>query len=1058
MKKILGILIYLIPGNFLFSQTHNFHIYNPENGFPQSQVHSICQDKRGFMWFGTDGGGLVKFDGISFKTISTAEGLCNDLVYSITEDKSGLLWIGSAKGISILKNDSMLTIPPVFLPLAELAVRDIKPINENQLIFCTAKGAYLSNKTELKKLPLPDSIVYTVFQDHKDQLWFGTANGVIVLNKRFQVQFRLGTGDGLGHNIVSALNENDDKRILIGTDRGAFIYDGFSLTKLQLPSPAGSKEMIRSIEYDYHGHLWIGTWDAGLYRFDLSGLTERYGKNEGLGIEGVFCSLHDREGNIWVGTDGNGIAKLGYKVFTTFSMQNGLPDDMVLSVFKDSKNRWWYGHSEGASMFDGKKYNRFTKQNGLSNDKVWSITEDKTGNIWICTYGSGIFIFSEGKLKSLDEKSGLISNNVRAAFHDESRTWIGTANGLCILENDSVKKIPYDFGTKRFLCFFKDSKHKLWIGTSGNGLALVKNRNSPVEKLSFKLYNEKSGMADNVILSIAEDYKGNIWTANFGGLSKLNPETDKIDIIGKKDGLTSNTVYVIAFTKDSFLLAGTNFGLDKININKYERNGKPEIFRFGKEEGFRGLECNTNSVFKDYDERIYFGTIKGIGIYHPELDYVNPVPPVTHITSIRLFLEETDFSKYFNASNPEFPYIFPYDKNHFTFDFVGLSYILPGKVRYKYMLEGNDKTWTPPRKINSASYSNLPPGKYRFKVMSCSGDGVWSEEVASFAFIIKPPFWMTWWFITSSSCFVILVTGFYIKRRIERTKKTEAMLREQVALRTRELQREKEIVEEQHKEIEKKNRSITSSIQYAKRIQDSILPLRESFRELIPESFILFKPKDIVSGDFYWFCKHPKTNEIICAVVDCTGHGVPGAFMSLIGNNLLHEIILTKNITSPSKIFTQLHEGLIQTLKKNEVETGTVDGMDITMFSLDLVKRKITFSSTGRPFVLISDNKKIKFKLGKHPVGLHTGKEIIFEEQTIDIKKGDCFYLSTDGFADQFGGKEEDKFLDLSLEELYLKIHAMPMEKQSEILNQTIEEWKGKLPQLDDILVIGIRV
>ncbi len=257
--------------------------------------------------------------------------------------------------------------------------------------------------------------------------------------------------------------------------------------------------------------------------------------------------------------------------------------------------------------------------------------------------------------------------------------------------------------------------------------------------------------------------------------------------------------------------------------------------------------------------------------------------------------------------------------------------------------------------------------------------------------------------------------------------------------------------------LEEKNKDITDSINYAKRIQEAILPANTLRKKLFPESFILFQPKDIVSGDFYWFSE--KNGKKLIAAVDCTGHGVPGAFMSMIGNAFLNEIVNERAITRPSEILDQLREMVITSLKQGD---GTnKDGMDISLISVDTHNRKVEFAGANNPLwkctVAGGVAKMTEFKADKQPVGLYTGETNKFSSQTFELGEGDMLYLFTDGFADQFGGEKGKKFKYKPLQEKLLSISGIPMEGQHEELLRTFTAWKGNLEQVDDMLVIGIR-
>ena len=308
-------------------------------------------------------------------------------------------------------------------------------------------------------------------------------------------------------------------------------------------------------------------------------------------------------------------------------------------------------------------------------------------------------------------------------------------------------------------------------------------------------------------------------------------------------------------------------------------------------------------------------------------------------------------------------------------------------------------------------------------------------------------------------------------KNIEQEKEKQKILETQKE--TLELQvkeRTHEIVE-QNKVIEEKNKNITDSLNYAKRIQEAILPSRELKKELFPESFVLFKPKDIVSGDFYWYTKAESWNERhrtdgkgkrIIASVDCTGHGVPGAFMSMVGNNLLTEIVLEKGITKPSEILDALHEGVRSSLKQNVGGSETRDGMDIAICCFDHGSDTIEYAGAQRPLwiirnadpTVIEEVKADKFSIG----GLASVDRKKFTNHSIDLKKGDLIYIFSDGFADQFGGADGKKFMSKRFKQLFLSLAHLPMHEQENELEAAIEKWKGRTVQIDDILVIGIKM
>ncbi len=264
-------------------------------------------------------------------------------------------------------------------------------------------------------------------------------------------------------------------------------------------------------------------------------------------------------------------------------------------------------------------------------------------------------------------------------------------------------------------------------------------------------------------------------------------------------------------------------------------------------------------------------------------------------------------------------------------------------------------------------------------------------------------------------------------------------------------------VVKQKEEIEEHQRSITDSIKYAKRIQTAILPPDEFVNETLGENFILYLPKDIVSGDFYWLDK--KDDLVLVAAVDCTGHGVPGAFMSIVGHSQLNFAINVKNARKASEILNELNLGVTQTLSDKAGHESVKDGMDLSLCTINFNKMSMEYAGAFNPLYLIRNNEVLITKADKFPIGANPdGKLPNFTNHEIDLVKGDAIYLFSDGFHDQFGGPKNKKFLSKRFRELLLQIHKLPMKEQKESLIKVYEEWKGDLEQVDDILVIGIRI
>lgn len=257
-------------------------------------------------------------------------------------------------------------------------------------------------------------------------------------------------------------------------------------------------------------------------------------------------------------------------------------------------------------------------------------------------------------------------------------------------------------------------------------------------------------------------------------------------------------------------------------------------------------------------------------------------------------------------------------------------------------------------------------------------------------------------------------------------------------------------------ELEVKSKETLDSIIYAKRIQEAILPLRERILESLPQSFVFHLPRDIVSGDFYWFKRID--NKIFIASVDCTGHGVPGAFMSMIGTVLLDDIVEKKRVHEPDQILTELHKDVVKALKQDRKEKASKDGMDIALCVFDTDFNTLKFAGAFRPLIHITDGVMIRIKANSGPiggVGLHSPS---FTQHKVSIKKGDSIYIYSDGFADQFGGERNKKYMTKRFRAFLMSISHISIEEQPKRLQQELDLWKGDAEQVDDILVIGIKI
>jgi serine phosphatase RsbU (regulator of sigma subunit) len=451
--------------------------------------------------------------------------------------------------------------------------------------------------------------------------------------------------------------------------------------------------------------------------------------------------------------------------------------------------------------------------------------------------------------------------------------------------------------------------------------------------------------------------------------------------------------------------------------------------------------CNPDGMYESKDHKIFIGTTDGLIIYDLNKEKKSEIAPFTNINSIMINEERFDYQSSFKL---------PYNRKYvIRINYVGIDFSNPGKVYYSTYLENFDTDWSKLTTSREASFS-LRDGKYKFNLLSVDEDGLSQESPVSFEIFIKKPFWRTWWFILLVFSTIGGTVAVIIRERDKAQKKIQDYLEKELEARTR-------VVMKQKGEIELQNIEITDSINYAKRIQSSILPDISKLKESFMDAFILFRPRDIVSGDFYWFDKLDD-DKFILVCADSTGHGVPGAFMSMIGSTLLQDIVTGKRISRPSEILTMLNRQIFSTLNQN-VELGVSnDGMDMVVCEFNVRTRHLRFASAMRPVVLVLDGESYYIKGNRSSIGGESANEKFFDDQEYYLKPNDSIYLFSDGISDQFGGVDGKKMKIARLRRIIEQVANMPMDEQKAFITNFYDEWKGSFDQVDDILLMGVKV
>ena len=804
--------------------------------------------------------------------------------------------------------------------------------------------------------------------------------------------------------------------------------------------------------------LWFGS-DRGLFAYNtVNHNLQNWNKNKGINNEKVYTIAKDHENGLWLGTK-RGINKMNLKtgniehIHVLGDSSNLLPNSDINNIFIDSRNTIWIST-------DGNGLMKLTPSNP-ANQNVWEyhcykdpddlywginyprqIVEDQGGNIWIISPAGGLNL-----------------------YHPETNK----------LENFTDHKNNFYGGHS--ICESKDNK--IWIASYFSGLHLF----DPDQQEIVKSYNRENGyLPESSFSRVIIDKEENLWiTAATTGLYKFDPVNETARLFSKKDGFEAQPMTKPFVNENGFLFYG----------------GKDKIYKF-----------------------------------HPDSLLKDTIPPLLHLTALRLFnkkvLPSNENSPLDKIIEETSQITLSHDQNIIGIEYTAMHYVNPEQINFAFILEGLEDEWQDVGNRRFANYTGLQAGNYTFKLKAENCDGVWSKEL-KLKITILPPWWRTIIAYISYVVLLLLIIYTYIKYREKALRHEKDILEKKVQTRTREIQDKNEELKEQKEEIltaneeleqqkeeiqvinenltqqneeiisqkdeiqtinenlmqkneeivsqrdeieaqrnlaldqkdqiETHGKSITDSIQYAKRIQSAILPPDVYINELLPENFILYKPRDIVSGDFYWV-KHIN-NYIILVAADCTGHGVPGAFMSMLGISFLNEIVQQREITQANEVLNELRRQIKRSLRQHGKKDGSKDGMDIALCAIDTKTNIMQYAGAFNPLVLFKYKKGkselTEIKADRMPVGIYLGREQSFTNHEIKLEIGDTFYIFSDGYPDQTG-KNGKKFMTKNFKELLLEIQNESMAEQKEILERRLSDWMGNESQVDDILVVGVRI
>jgi len=1047
-------------------------------------------------------------------------GIISSPISKILIDNNSSVWI-STLGAGLLKldleNNSIEIIDDkTYANLSSVIISDFE-FDNNGFIWLATQGKYICvfhpNEKKIEQIPHDETLQNNrksfgkqLFIDNNNRIWLGTeTNGLYQfdINTKTFKQFLTEENSALGSNFITAI-EGDKKYLYIGTDGGGLcVFDynkmAYSYNKDDATQTSISTDAIWSLYLSKDGNLWVGTFSEGVDIVNPQKTAVKtfsrtaYGKNA-IENKSVLAICMDEDSTLWIGTDGYGLRKLNLgsdkiELINTFSDGNKCPK-VVKSIFLDSEHNIWIGSYAQGLYLANKKINAHKKIiDKLKNESIWDIMEDADGNLWFGTLYSGVFKYNLQSKKTVhylnnpNDKSSISSNTINVIFEDSKKNiWIGTESGginlydklkdnFTQLKTDTSNSYSLRCNTIRSIA--EDNKGNLWFGTATGGLSRLLNFRTN----TFIHFNTKTDFVSNSIADIIVGKDDDLWISTDKGLCKLNTRSEKIQLIDKSYGLPSNSFnYQSAIVYNSKLYFGSTKGLCSFSEKDFHYNRTmPLVYIKGLRIMNRDIKIN-----EKYNGRLIINQ------------------PLIKTKSIKLH----------------------YTDKLIQFEIAFLNFSTSKNNQYKYLLEGFDKTWNK-SSINQQyiNYTNLKGGKYNLRLIPFNSDGTEGKEVNMFIFV-EPAFYKTTIFKILIAFAILLFFSLTVYTIILIQKKQRERLEKKVEKRTillneqkikieehkeqllqvniilqnqkKELIEQKDLLESSNEEIMKKNKQLavqsdklaemnkkifdqdsmikkqsetlefknsklTKNLNYAKKIQTSLFPNELTIKSFFPNSFVFFNPKDVVSGDFIWMKKIEE--KIIFAVVDCSGHGIPGAFMSIIGNTLLNDIIVNKKIFKPSDILYKINEKLLEIFHLGNYDSEVTDeGMDITVAIYNHNNNTLKLASALQN-IYIDYNGEIEIIRGDiFSVGglMSKYKKPVYEDKEIDIVPHMRMYFLTDGIIDQIGGENREKYGSKRLLEFFNTHRNQHISEISEELKNEYKNWITDLEQLDDILIFGL--
>jgi ligand-binding sensor domain-containing protein/class 3 adenylate cyclase len=786
-------LCLLLSSTGIQAQQYGLRTFSLEEGLPSASVNGLCEDRDGFLWIATDAG-AARSEGLHFQTFGRQQGLSTDDVTAVYAARDGRVWLGCRNGAIAYWCNGDLNVLPVDAGLPAAAIRGFAEDAAGELWYATlgsgmvklSKGKAMTSNNGLSALH-----IRALVSDPQGRLIVGTDSGLHALNGSKWV--KVSDDPSLRGRGVTALFA-DDLGVLVGTASGFVELTGelklvprdarfAGIFPLALPDP----RVLSLLRID-DNELWVGTPSG------LAHLTRQGGNPElriiaeanGLGHDVVRAIIQDRSGGIWAGTAFGGISKFTSDAFVHFTERDGLRSRIVTAIHRTPDDLLWLGTmGGGVACWRNGEVRSYGRAEGLSDPMVLSFGEDAEGYLLVGTTTHGLFRMDGERFDRYPPRSGLGSDRIFCIHRSvDGSQWVGGDKGLYKqMDRERFLRLA---GATFGVHGLASTNDTLWAATEHGLYHVALNSGS-------LLFQRNSALPAVNMTSIARDSHGNLWVGTAGhGLYRL--QGTRVDSLNAENGLASHAVEQVLLDAYENVWLGTRRGVHLLELDVMQER-IIHIQHYGVEEGFIGVEAFRNACMLDHDSTLWFGSVRGATQYDPQREVIDAREPIIHLTDLQLFFERPDWSTWSTGIDrggmPEGLQL-PYNKNHLTFAFTGISLAYPEKVRYRYLLEGYDPDWSPITALDRVTYSNIPPGEYHFRVMARNSSGIWTEEPVSYTFRIDPPFWATWPFRAAAIAAIALGLFGFIRMREQRSRRERARLERMVTVRTQQLALEKD--------------------------------------------------------------------------------------------------------------------------------------------------------------------------------------------------------------------------------------------------------------------------